>query len=103
MPFERYLTEADIANWPLREDGVIGKCKACKGDMTAADVAAGKIIVKRNGIKRHESCGGPPAPDRPVRHNSDVIAEREAKHGTGQAGAAGNEQGRVIRKGNSLS
>lgn len=103
MPYERYLTTDDTKHWAISANGVIGICAACRGDIHIDDVAASKVVVKRNGVKRHEACGGPPAPDRPVRHTTDIIAEREAKHGGGQAGAAGNAQGRVIRKGNSLS
>lgn len=84
MPYEKYDTRSFVRSVP-------SKCWVCAAVIGDGDVA----IVRRDGKRRHEKCGGPPAPDRP--------AKSPAKKEGGQAGAAGNAQGRVIRKGSSLS
>ncbi len=96
MPYEQYETAAAVAGMveQFGSAAALWRCWVCKEPITLAECVAGRVIKKRNGFCRHEACGGPPAPDRP-------IARREAD--SGKAGGAGNEQGRVIRKGTPLS
>lgn len=89
MPWERIHTDIP----PL----ATYTCRVCSALIQPTEVAAGEIVVRLGAAYpyyRHITCGGPPVAEFPP---------KKPRKESGQAGASGNEQGRVIRKGNSLS